>query len=72
MCIRDSSSLIDSAFFYFNYAFQMNPQYVQAIHNIGLCYEIRGQIKAAKLKYNEAIDLDNNFKPSLDALNALD
>tara|TARA_Y100000385_G_scaffold68641_1_gene68671 strand:- start:174 stop:1226 length:1053 start_codon:yes stop_codon:yes gene_type:complete len=67
-----NSSLIDSAFFYFDYAFQMNPQYVQAIHNIGLCYEIRGQIKAAKLKYNEAIDLDNNFKPSLDALNALD
>ncbi len=69
---KANSSLIDSAFFYFNYAFQMNPQYVQAIHNIGLCYEIKGQFKVAKEKYNAAINLDNNFKPSLDALNALD
>ena len=69
---QSNSSLIDSAFFYFDYASQINPNYVQAIHNIGLCYEIKGEIKVAKQKYNEAIDLDNNFKPSLDALNALD
>ncbi len=58
---------LDSAFHYFNVAYRMNNQYVQAIHNIGLCYEIRGQIEMAKNKYKEAINLNNNFTPSLDA-----
>lgn len=65
-------SKLDSAFYYFNAAYQMNNQYVQAVHNIGLCHEIRGQIEMAKEKYKEAINLDNNFTPALNALNALD
>ena len=50
----------------------MNKYYVQAIHNIGLCYEIKGNTNLAIERYQRAVDLDNNFKPSLDALNALD
>lgn len=69
---ENDAQLLDSAFYYFTYAYNMNKNYVQAIHNIGLCHEIRGDIKTAKDKYHQAVDLDNNFKPSLDALNALD
>jgi tetratricopeptide (TPR) repeat protein len=69
---EEDFTTLDSAFYYFNVAYQMNNQYVQAIHNVGLCYEVRGQIEMAKNKYKEAINLDNNFTPSLDALNALD
>jgi len=69
--MNDVSSL-DSAFFYFNTAYQMNNEYVQAIHNIGLCHEIKKDLVKAKFWYQQAIDLDNNFEPSLDAMNALD
>ena len=62
---------LDSAFFYFSRAIEINPYYVQSIHNIGLCYEIRGKIDLAKKNYQKAINLDNNFQPSLNAINLL-
>ena len=70
--ITQNDILIDSAFYYFNYAYQMNNNYVQAIHNMGVCYEIVGKTDLARSYFKKAIDLDNNFMPSLDALNALD
>ena len=69
---QQNMTLIDSALKYFTISFEMNKYYVQAIHNIGLCYEIKGNTNLAKERYQRAVDLDNNFKPSLDALNALD
>jgi tetratricopeptide (TPR) repeat protein len=69
---ENNTQSLDSAFYYFSYAYNMNSNYVQAIHNIGLCHEIRGDIKTAKERYHQAVDLNNDFKPSLDALNALD
>ena len=45
--------------------------YVQAIHNIGLCYEIKKNFEMAKSYYKKAIEIDNNYTPSLDALNSL-
>ena len=70
--ITQNNMLIDSAFYYFNYAYQMNDNYVQSIHNIGVCYEILGKTDLARSYFKKAVDLDNNFMPSLDALNALD
>ena len=32
---------VDSAFHYFSEAYKMNNSYVQAIHNMGICFEIR-------------------------------
>ena len=49
----------------------MNNSYVQAIHNMGICFEIKGDFKIAKEHYQKAIDLDNNFQPALDAINQL-
>jgi len=63
--------LLDSAFYYFDRAQSMNKYYVQAIHNLGLCYELKGEIELAKENYQRAIDLDNNYTPSLDAINSL-
>ena len=49
----------------------MNNNYVQAIHNMGVCFEIKGDLVVAKEHYQKAIDLDNNFQPALDAINQL-
>jgi len=64
--------ILDSAFNYFLKAVDINPFYVQAIHNIGLCYEVKDEIFKAKKYYNRAINIDNNYRPSLNALNNLD
>lgn len=63
---------LDSAFFYFNRALQINPYYVQSLHNLGMCYEIKGKIDLARKYYQQAIKIDNEFLPSLNALNLLD
>ena len=39
----------------------MNKYYVQAIHNMGLCYELKGEIELARENYQRAIDIDNNY-----------
>ena len=55
----------------FSEAYKMNNNYVQAIHNMGVCFEIKGDLVVAKEHYQKAIDLDNNFQPALDAINQL-
>tara|TARA_Y100001933_G_scaffold110662_1_gene110747 strand:+ start:211 stop:1281 length:1071 start_codon:yes stop_codon:yes gene_type:complete len=62
---------VDSAFHYFSEAYKMNKTYVQAIHNMGVCFEIKGELNVAREHYQKAIDLDNNFQPALDAINDL-
>ena len=62
---------LDSAFLYFKKATEINQFYVQALHNLGLCYEIKGDFSMAKSYYKKAIEIDNNYTPSLDALNSL-
>ena len=69
---EDIRAYVDSAFHYFSEAYKMNNNYVQAIHNMGVCFEIKGDLVVAKEHYQKAIDLDNNFKPALDAINQLD
>ena len=68
---EDVRVFFDSAFHYFSEAYKMNNSYVQAIHNMGICFEIKGDFKIAKEHYQKAIDLDNNFQPALDAINQL-
>ena len=67
----NNNDFLDSAFFYFKKANNLNQYYVQAIHNIGLCYEIKKDFEMAKSYYKKAIEIDNNYNPSLNALNAL-
>ena len=67
----NNNDFLDSAFLYFKRANDINEYYVQAIHNIGLCYEIKKDFEMAKSYYKKAIEIDNNYTPSLDALNSL-
>ena len=62
---------ISNALKYYNKAISINPNYVQAIHNIGVCKEIIGDKISAKQYYLQSVNLDNNYRPSLDALNKL-
>ena len=70
--ISNNNSILDSALFYYQKANSINSFYVQAIHNIGICYEIKNDLIKAKRCYIKAIEIDNNYSPSLNALNSLD
>lgn len=70
--ISKSNSILDSALMYYQKATSLNSFYVQAIHNIGICYEIKNDLVKAKSCYLKAIEIDNNYSPSLKALNSLD
>ena len=59
----NNDDFLDSAFFYFRIANDINQYYVQAIHNIGLCYEIKKDFEMAKSYYKKAIEIDNNYTP---------
>jgi|GEM_PF-2302188 len=62
---------LNKASYYFDKAIEIFPEYVQAIHNRGVVYEFQGQKKKAREFYLKAIDLDNNYMPSLEAINSL-
>ncbi len=64
-------TLLDRASYYFDKSIELFPEYVQAIHNRGVVYEYQGDSKKAKEYYLKAIDIDNNYMPSLDAINSL-
>ena len=70
--ISKNNSILDSALMYYQKATSLNSFYVQAIHNIGICYEIKNDLVKAKSCYSKAIEIDNNYSPSLKALNSLD
>lgn len=67
----EAKKYISEAMKFYNQAVSINPNYVQSIHNIGICYEIIGDKLKAKEQYLYAIELDNNYTPSLNALNDL-
>lgn len=62
---------LNQGIYYFEKAIELNPNYVQAIYNLGLQYEFKGDKKTAKKLYLEAIEIDNNYNPALKAVNEL-
>lgn len=62
---------LQKASYYFDKAIELFPEYVQAIHNRGVVYEFQGKKDKAREFYLKAIDLDNNYMPSLDAINSM-
>lgn len=62
----------DSAVYFFNKALEVDPEYVQAHHNIGLIYQMAGDKNKAKNHYKKALEIDNTFQLSRDALKNLD
>ena len=64
--IKQSQNDIDSAQFFYNQTLQKEPRYVEAWHNLGMCYELKKdrsralQAYAKALKYNPDFELSRN------------
>ncbi len=55
---------IDSAIYYYNSAIQTEPRFVEAWHNLGTCYEAKGEKTRALQSYAKALKYDPEFKLS--------
>ncbi len=55
---------IDSAIYYYKSALQSEPRFVQAWHNLGMCYEETGDVSLAFRAYGKALKYDPNFEMS--------
>ncbi len=57
---------------FFDLALRMNPSYVDAFYNRGLCYEILGDKAKAMSDYQEALHLSPNYPRAVEGMNRLD
>lgn len=62
---------LDSAVYFYSQAINNQKDYVEAYHNRGMCYELKGDIQNAKQEYLTALKYDNEFQLSIDAFNKL-
>lgn len=62
---------IDSAIFYYNAALANEPRFVEALHNLGTCYEAKKDITHALQSYAKALKYNPDFKLSRDRADAL-
>lgn len=62
---------IDSAIYYYNSATLSNPTLANAWHNLGVCYEQKGERIKAIAAYRWAVKYDPNMKISKDRIEAL-
>lgn len=62
---------IDSAIYYYNTALQTEPRFVEAWHNLGTCYELKGDLTRALQSYAKALKYNPDFKLSRDRADAL-
>lgn len=56
----------------FEKALEMKSGYVEAVYNIGLCYEDMSRYKEAREFYKKALEMQVNYQLAIDALNRLD
>jgi tetratricopeptide (TPR) repeat protein len=61
----------DSAMFFYNVALQKEPRFVEAWHNLGLCYEEEGNRSLALQSYSKALQYDPEFELSRKAADKL-
>ncbi len=61
-----------AAITYFTRAIGYDPRYVEAFYNRGLCYEILGDLTAARNDYHKALDIKTNYPKAIEGLNRLD
>jgi tetratricopeptide (TPR) repeat protein len=62
---------IDSAMIFYKQALVIEPRFVEAWHNLGLCYESKGDKAQALQSYSRALKLNPNFEKSRLAAEAL-
>lgn len=62
---------LDSAMYYYNSALQSEPMFVEAWHNLGMCYEEKGDRFRALDCYKKAVKYNPNFELSRERAKAL-
>lgn len=62
---------VDSAIFFYSAAIDKQYNYVEAYHNRGMCYELKGFIQDARQEYLTALKYDENFMLSMEAYQKL-
>ncbi len=55
---------LDSAMYFYNSCIQTTPEYVEAWHNLGICYLDLGDKPNAMLSFRKALSFNPNFKLS--------
>lgn len=64
-------TIVERAIEYFQKAIDLNPNYIQALYNMGLGYQIKGEKEKAKEVYNQILTIENNYLPAIEGLNSL-
>lgn len=62
---------VDSALFFYSKAIDTKKDYVEAYHNRGMCYELKGNVYSARDEYLNALKYDKEYQLSIDAYNKL-
>lgn len=52
---------LDSALYFYNSATKSAPDFVEAYHNMGMCYDIKGNKTLALKKFGQALKFDPDF-----------
>jgi tetratricopeptide (TPR) repeat protein len=63
---------IDSAIFFYSNAIIVQKDYVEAYHNRGMCYELKGDYQSARQEFLKALKYDEEFTLSIDAYNRIE
>lgn len=63
---------IDSAIFFYSKAIDSKKDYVEAYHNRGMCYELKGDFQSARQEFLTALKHDEEFQLSIDAYNRIE
>ena len=67
----DHEKNIDSAIYFYKSALVTNPKYVEAWHNLGECYETKGEKLTALSSYSKALKYNPDFELSRKAADRL-
>lgn len=62
---------IDSAIIYYQQALVVEPKFVEAWHNIGMCYEAKNNVSKALQSYSKALKYNPKFEKSREAADKL-
>lgn len=68
---KSRDSLLSATISLLDQAINIDPSYVEAYHNRGVCYEYLGDIPSAKTDYATALKVDPEFTLANEALDAL-
>ncbi|MCT4580967.1 MAG: tetratricopeptide repeat protein [Flavobacteriales bacterium] len=65
---KTKDSIVNNAIHYFQQAVNINPEYVQALYNLGYSYEFKGDKKSALKYYKQAIEIAPDYELVNEAL----